>query len=335
MDRQWFLFFRTHTCIFLVQIYAHVWYCFFFLIYMFYWSTVDLQSCVILFIIVAIHEQRTCNCPLFLFSYIAHAAPLQPIIIKRPILTQVPFNCQLTSFSQVLHEWTPRNTPGIFPRYQRPLFLYPLGYLLSSPYPFLCNICYHSNILSSWISSFPSFPTELWLCSLLFVFSLVLTISFLGGPLFFSPLSNPSFESSVQFSWSVMSDSLPLHWTATCQASLSITNSRSLLKLMSIKLVMPSNHLILCHPLLLVPSVFPSIRVFSNESVLLIRWPKYWSFSFSFSPSNEYLGLISFRDGLVWSRCSPRDSQESSPTPLFKSILTFLKLKPFCLNFFF
>ena len=84
-------------------------------------------------------------------------------------------------------------------------------------------------------------------------------------------------------------------WTAACQASLSITNSQSLLKLMSIELVMPSNHLILCHPLLLLPSIFPSIRVFSNESVLRIRWPKYWSFSFIISPSNEYLGLISFR----------------------------------------
>ena len=83
-------------------------------------------------------------------------------------------------------------------------------------------------------------------------------------------------------------------WTAKRQASLSITNSWSLLKLMSIELVMPSNHLILCHPLLL-PSVFPSIRVFSNESVLRIRWPKYWSFSFGISPSNEYSGLISFR----------------------------------------
>ena len=85
-------------------------------------------------------------------------------------------------------------------------------------------------------------------------------------------------------------------WTAACQASLSITNSQSLLKLMSIESVMPSNHLIFCHPLLLPPSIFPSIRVFSNESVLLhIRWPKYWSFSFSISPSNEYSGLISFR----------------------------------------
>ena len=84
-------------------------------------------------------------------------------------------------------------------------------------------------------------------------------------------------------------------WTAARQTSLSITNSRSLLKLMSIESVMPSNHLILCCPLLLPPSIFPSIRVFSNESVLLIRWPKYWSFSFNISPSNEYSGLISFR----------------------------------------
>ena len=91
-------------------------------------------------------------------------------------------------------------------------------------------------------------------------------------------------------------------WTAACQASLSITNSRSLLKLMSIESVIPSNHLILCHPLLLLPSIFPSIRVFSNESVLHIRWPKYWSFSFHISPSNTqdwsplgWTGCISFR----------------------------------------
>ena len=90
-----------------------------------------------------------------------------------------------------------------------------------------------------------------------------------------------------------MSDSAT-PWTATCQASLSITNSQSLLKLMSIESVMPSNHLILFCPLLL-PSIFPSIRVFSNESAVHIRWPKYWSLSFSISPSNEYSGLISFR----------------------------------------
>ena len=84
-------------------------------------------------------------------------------------------------------------------------------------------------------------------------------------------------------------------WTAACQASLSITNSWSLLKLMSIELVMLSNHLILCHPLLLLPSIFPRIRVFSNQSTLHIRWPKCWSFSFNISPSNEYPGLISFR----------------------------------------
>ena len=84
-------------------------------------------------------------------------------------------------------------------------------------------------------------------------------------------------------------------WTAAHQASLSITNSRSLLKLISIKSVRPSNHLILCHPLLLLPSIFPSIRVYASESALRIRWPKYWSFSFSISSSSEYWGLISFR----------------------------------------
>ena len=88
---------------------------------------------------------------------------------------------------------------------------------------------------------------------------------------------------------------------------------------MSIESVMPSNHLILCHPLI-PPSIFPSIRVFSNESVLHIRWPKHWSFSFSISPSSKYSGLISFKDGLAGSPCSLRDSQESSPTPQFKSI---------------
>ena len=84
-------------------------------------------------------------------------------------------------------------------------------------------------------------------------------------------------------------------WTTACQASLSITNSKSLLKLMSIESVMPSNHLILCHSLLLLPSIFPSIRVFSNESALHMGWPKYWSFSFNISTSNEYSQLISFR----------------------------------------
>ena len=84
-------------------------------------------------------------------------------------------------------------------------------------------------------------------------------------------------------------------WTAACQASLSITNSQNLLRLMSIEMVMPSIHLILCRPLLLPPSIFPSVRVCSNESVLRIMWPEYWSFSFSISPSNVYSGLISFR----------------------------------------
>ena len=100
----------------------------------------------------------------------------------------------------------------------------------------------------------------------------------------------------VQFSHSVMSDSVT-PWTAAHQASLSIVNSRSLIKLMSIKSVMPYNHLILCSPLLLPPSIFQSIRVFSNEPILRIRWPEYWSFSFSINPSSEYSGLISFRIG--------------------------------------
>ena len=100
--------------------------------------------------------------------------------------------------------------------------------------------------------------------------------------------------SSVQFSCSVVSDSVT-PWTTTRQASLFITYSQSLLRLMSIELVMPSNHLILCLPLLFPPSIFPNIRVFSNKSALRIRWPKYWSFSFNINPSNEYSGLISFR----------------------------------------
>ena len=96
------------------------------------------------------------------------------------------------------------------------------------------------------------------------------------------------------FSCSVVSDSA-ISWTEAHQASLSFTISQSLLKLMSVELVMPSNHPILCHPPLLLPSIFPSIRVFSNESVLHIRWPKYCSFNFSITPSSEYTGLISFR----------------------------------------
>ena len=131
--------------------------------------------------------------------------------------------------------------------------------------------------------------------------------------------NNDWLFSSVQFSRSVVSDSAT-PWTAVHQASLSITNSQSLLKLMSIKLVMPSNHLILCHPLLLLPSVCPSIRVFSNESTLCIRWPKYWHFSFSISPSSEYSELISFKVDWLNLLAVQRGSQESSPTPQFKSI---------------
>ena len=110
-------------------------------------------------------------------------------------------------------------------------------------------------------------------------------------------------------------------WIAAHQASLSIINSQSLLKLMSIESLIPSSHLILCHPLLLLPPIPPSIRVFSNESTLCMRWPKYWSFSFSISPSNEHPGLISFRmDSLDLLAVQRTLKSLSSPTPQFKSI---------------
>ena len=109
-------------------------------------------------------------------------------------------------------------------------------------------------------------------------------------------------------------------WTTAIQTSLFITSSWSLPKLMSIESVMPSNHVILCHPLLLLPSIFPSIRVFSNELVLHIRWPKYWSFSFNISPSNEYSGPVSFRMDWLNLLAVQGTLQESSPTPQFKSI---------------
>ena len=126
------------------------------------------------------------------------------------------------------------------------------------------------------------------------------------------------FTCSVQFS--SVAQSCPTFvtpWTAARQASPSITNSWSLLKLISIASVMPFNHLIFCHPLLLPPSIFPSIRIFSNESVFPIRCSKYWSFNFSISPSNEYSGLISFR--MDWlDLLAVQRTQESSPTPQFK-----------------
>ena len=131
------------------------------------------------------------------------------------------------------------------------------------------------------------------------------------------------YFSSVQFS-SVQSLShvrrFATPWIAAYQPSLSITNSRSSLRLTSIESVMPSRHLILCHPHLFLPPIPPSIRVFFNESTLHMRWPKYWSFSFSIIPSKEIPGIDLLQNGLVGSPCSPRDSQESSPTPQFKSI---------------
>ena len=118
---------------------------------------------------------------------------------------------------------------------------------------------------------------------------------------------------------SVMSDSVTLR-TAACQASLSFTISRTLLKLMSTESMMSFNHLILCHPFLLLPSIFPSIRIFSSELDPSIRWPKYWSFSFIISPSNEYSGLIFFLGLTGWISLCPGDSQESSLAPQFESI---------------
>ena len=123
----------------------------------------------------------------------------------------------------------------------------------------------------------------------------------------------------VLFSCSVVSYSVT-PWTAACQASLSIADSWSLLKLISIESVMPTNHFILCHPLLFPPSVFPSIRVFSNESFLHIWWPKYWSFNFRISPSNKYSGFISFRMDWLDLLAVQGTLQESSPIPQFKSI---------------
>ena len=127
----------------------------------------------------------------------------------------------------------------------------------------------------------------------------------------FSSVQSLSLTKSLSHVWLFVTQ-----WTAARQASLSITNSLSLLKLMSIESVMPSNHLILCRPLLLLPSIFPSIRGFSNESALHIRWPKDWSFNFNISPSNEHSGLISLR--MDW--LDLLAVQGTSPTPQFKSI---------------
>ena len=140
-----------------------------------------------------------------------------------------------------------------------------------------------------------------------------------GGFFTSEPPGRPVFYLSVQFSLSSHVRLFETLWTAALQASLSVINSQSLLKLMSIQLVMSFNHLILCLPHLLLPSIFLSIGVLYNESVLHIKWPKYWSFSFSISPSNEHLELISFR--MDWlDVLAVHVSQESSPTPQFESI---------------
>ena len=160
--------------------------------------------------------------------------------------------------------------------------------------PALSYIWQHSISLSPWvtfISDLSRFLFDIYCFHSCLLWSL--TYCEVSRTGFIIPISETHTLSSVQSLSCVWLFVTP--WTAARQASLSITNARSLLKLMSIKLVIPSNHLILCHPLLLPPSIFPSIRVFSNESVLRIRGPKYWSFSFSVSPSKEYSGLISFR----------------------------------------
>ena len=150
---------------------------------------------------------------------------------------------------------------------------------------------YSFSSIMKFFSLIPQFPIAFVILKLLLLIPIIYDITLKGQQ---PSLGNyQSKFSSVQLLSRVQLFVTP--WAAECQASLPITNSWSLLKFMSIKSVMPSNHLILCHPLLLLPPVFPSIRVFSNESVLRIRWPKYWSFSFSISPPNEYLGVTSFR----------------------------------------
>ena len=155
-------------------------------------------------------------------------------------------------------------------------------------------------------------------CFLIYLYFLFLCFASFGFGLRSPPLF--SLRCKVQFSCSVMSHSLLPHGLQHTRPSLSITNSQSLPKPMSIAMVMPSSHLILCRPLLLPASIFPSIRVFSNESALRIKWPKYWSFSFGIRPSNEHSGLISFRIDWLGLLAVQRDSQASSPTPQFKGI---------------
>ena len=145
-----------------------------------------------------------------------------------------------------------------------------------------------------------------------------------------------NFHSDLEYLLLLFSPSVVFHcaiaWIAACQVSLSFTLYPSLLKLMSVDLLMPSNHLIVCRPLLLLPSIFPSIRVFSSELVLLIRWPKYCSFSFSISPSNESSGLISFRIGW-FDLPAVQETQESSLAPQFKSINSWCSVFFFLVQF--
>ena len=179
------------------------------------------------------------------------------------------------------------------------------------PWPSLSpRVCLNSCLLSQWCHpTISSSVTPFSSCPQSFPASGSFPLSwfFTSGGQSIGGLSfsiSPSNECSVQSVQLLSHVRLFLPWPAACQASLSITNSRSLLKLMTIESVMPSNHLIPWHPLFLLPLIFPSIRVFSTESALHIKWPKYWSFSFNVCPSNEYF----LKDWLVWSPCCPRDS---------------------------
>ena len=214
------------------------------------------------------------------------------MILITPIFSAL--SCHQNSQSQCSSYWTSHN-------FQIPLSEVALySYLLEV---FLIDLLKLRGIF------YKSFPTVLPCSPHYNIYHMVLQQSW---------LHNVPLIWLVQYSCSVVSNSL---WPKDCRMPGFPVHhhSRSLLKFMSIESMMPSNHLILCHPLLL-SSILPRIRVFSNESVLHIRWPKYWNFSFTISPSNEYSGMIYFRSDLIWSLCSPRDSQEFSPTLQFNSV---------------
>ena len=197
----------------------------------------------------------------------------------------LPVHHQLPEFTQTHVHWV---SDAIQPSHP-----------LSSPSPPTFNLSQHQGLFQ-WVGSSQKMAKVLELQLQHLSFQSIFRVDFLWDWLLWSTCCpRDSQESYSAIDCSVQSLShiwhLGIPWTAARQASLSITNSQSLFKLMSLESVMPSNHLIFCCPLLLPPLIFPSIRVFSSESILHIRWPKYWSFSFNISPSNEHPGLISFR----------------------------------------